>query len=119
MNVTSGVCSAEMVQQLANASVNVDVSINDLKSYVAHAQRAVRDTFRNKSVVLASVLRCFPGRRSQPYLTLWMKQLAMRLRPCRVMLLIVNRLCENAWSGWLVNLVRKVALVRWVVLPQR
>lgn len=46
-----------MLQQLANASKDVDASIDDFNRQAAHYQKAVRDTFCHKAVELAERLQ--------------------------------------------------------------
>lgn len=48
-----------MVQQLANASKDVDASINDLNRHAARAQKVVRNFFCNKTVAVAERLQTF------------------------------------------------------------
>lgn len=50
---TCEVCSVEIVQQLANASKDLNLSMNDLNRHAAHVQKAFRDTFRARLLILA------------------------------------------------------------------
>lgn len=84
-----------MVQKLANVSKDVDTSIEDMNRHAALAQTVVRDTFPNKSVALADLLQTFPGKGLQTCVFLWIKRLAMLLRPCRVISLTVSPKTKN------------------------
>lgn len=45
---SDGVCSGEMLQRLANAFNDVDLSTDNLNFHAAYAQKVVRDTFCSK-----------------------------------------------------------------------
>lgn len=106
--VASGrICSEEMVQQHGNASKNFDVLIDDFNRHAAYAQKAVCITFCSTAVALAENLHTFFCKRWQTFPNLWVKRLAIQLRSCKVVLLIVRRLCGSAQNSLLAKTVPK------------
>lgn len=54
-----GECSGSLLQRRANASKDVDASINKLNGRAARAQKAIRDAFQNNSVALGQRFQTF------------------------------------------------------------
>lgn len=78
------------MQRRNTALKHVDSSVYDLNVHAAHPQKAILNIFCNKSVALVGRLEMFFQQELAVYSVLWMKWLAMRLRPCKVILHIVS-----------------------------
>lgn len=57
--VNGGVCSGKTAQQLAHASKDDGISINDLSHCTAYAQKAAQEILCSKSVALVERLQTF------------------------------------------------------------
>lgn len=87
-----------MAQRLANVSIDVNASINDLNFHAAHTQKAGEDIFRAKSVKLPERLQTF----FQQEVSMLPKSVDEAACDgfclCKGTLLIFRELCENACS---------------------
>lgn len=65
-----------------------------LEIILSNAEKAVQDTSCDMFVALADRHQTFSQQDTAIFLDLWLMSLAMRLRLCKVIVLIVSPLCE-------------------------